>query len=207
MSFQENKLLHPPPNKDIYTLHILTVSDHSVWNPLDICCVIYQSTTSLAHFSCFNWWMALWGQDQCHLYASIQYCLLGQSRVAVAADSAGYSRHPSRQPHFSFPHPGSILTRCPNHINHPLKTWRSSNSTLSSLWMSKLFTLSVIMSPRYLKSLTRRSLSPNWERALWFPATMASDLEGLTLILAVSFSPANCLGTEGHAQSEGNRTT
>lgn len=66
---------------------------------------------------------------------------------------------------------------------------------------------SLIMSPRYLKSLTTSTLSPNWEGALCFPATMASDLEELTLFPAVSLSAANCSGAEGHAQNEDNRTT
>lgn len=67
--------------------------------------------------------------------------------------------------------------------------------------------LTLIMSPRYLKSLITSTLSPNWEGALCFPATMASDLEELTLFPAVSLWAANCSGAEGHAQNEDNRTT
>ena len=49
-----------------------------------------------------------------------------------------------------------IMTRCPNHLNCPLSTWRSSGPTPSSLWMSELFTLSL-----------RLNLSTRQRKLIW----------------------------------------
>lgn len=91
-------------------------------------------------------WMDEWlFRGRGHFYvSSFPISLNVQSQIAMAAGRkpAGYSKRPSPQLKFSFLQPGSIPTTCCNYFNQLLSTWRTSNSTSSSLYMSKLFTRS-----------------------------------------------------------------